>query len=905
MSDAINRFVDDSMLALFIQEGLPNAARIRESLQLAADPENNAPQIEAMLQSARHLKSAANLVQFTTIAETAQLLESFFNQALRNRRPVTPPELTTVAQCVEQLERIFCCDLDTLREQKAGLCSALSESTLELAALLNRGNTPQAASSAAPTPAKPAARTADSDRPEIEPNMLELFQQELDIHCTTLTQELLALEKQPDDSARLEALMRASHSIKGAARMVNLEPAVVLAHLMEDCFSLAQDNKLRLEPAFVDALLSAVDLLPAIAGSPEHADSATYQALCSALRKVLEQPQAADALFDNPQWLISEDTDTQAQPPNSEANTTDDKALRISVEQINTLVGLSGEMLISTGQIRAYTDSLAQVKRRQAALFNRIEKLQVLTSGRYTTEQLAQHLSEILHQANGCQQLLGKQIAGFEEFDRRVTGIAERLNHELISSRMQPFADTAHGLQRMVRDLARRMGKEVHLEIEGLSTLVDREVLEKIKAPLNHLIRNAIDHGIEPPAQRRAAGKDPVGRIMLRVFHKSGGLSIVIEDDGRGVDLDELKKRAIEKQLLSTNLADNLTEAELLQFLFLPGFTTREQVTEYSGRGFGLDVAQTVAQELRGKIIPSTRPGQGLRIEFILPLTLSLIRCLLVSIDDEAYAFPLARIETLLKADYEQLQTIENSQYIHYNGQLVGLIDAAQVLGKTSRRSTGEQLMAVIIGDHQKQYGLVVDQYLGEQSLATQAIDPRIGKVRDISAAAILDDGSPVLVVDVDDMLRSIDRLVSERNLRKLADTHEQDKARRVKRVLVVEDSLTVREVERQLLETHGYQVDVAVDGMDGWNSIRLRDYDLVMTDIDMPRMNGIELVRKIKADPQFNRIPVMIVSYKDRQQERELGLEAGADYYFTKGSFRDDQLLEAVNELIGGAEDE
>ena len=893
MTDPISRFVDDSMLALFIQEGQPNVALIDDTLHLAADPQNNPQQIDNMLQSACNLKSAANLVGFTAVAETAQLLESFFKQLSRNRRPATVADLTTVTQCVAHLEQIFSCDLDTLRQQKESLCAALSDSTLQLAALLNHHH---------PSPAAPPDAADTAAPPAVEPNMLELFQQELDTHCSTLTKELLALEKHPDDNARTEALMRAAHSIKGAARMVNLEPAVVLAHLMEDCFSLAKNNKVELIPAFVDALLSAVDLLPAIAESSEHAASATYHALCDALRKVLDQPQAVHDLFDDSQWLLNDKPDTQQ---SASQETVDTKALRIGVEQINTLVGLSGEMLIGAGHLRSYTESLAQLKHKQSTLLSRIEKLRILTSGKYSAEQLAQSLTEILHQANTCQQLLGKQIAGLEDFDRRTTGIAERLNHELISSRMQPFADVAHGLQRMTRDLARRMNKEITLEIEGLDTLVDREVLEKIKAPLNHLLRNAIDHGIEPPQQRQAAGKDPAGQITLRVFHKAGGLSIVIEDDGQGVDLAALKKRAIDKQLVSASFADNLTEAELLQFLFLPGFTTRDDVTEYSGRGFGLDVAQTVAQELRGKIIPSSRPGQGLRIEFLLPLTLSLIRCLLVSIDGEAYAFPLARIDTLLKIDYTQLQTIENTQYIPYNGRLVGLVDAAQVLGKDSQRHNSEQLLTVIIGDHQNLYGLVVDQYLGEQSLATQAIDPRIGKVRDISTAAILDDGSPALVIDVDDMLRSIDKLIAERGLRKLAEAQADDDTGKAKRILVVDDSLTVREVERQLLETHGYQVEVAVDGMDGWNSVRLRDYDLVMTDIDMPRMNGIELVRKIKADPQLGSIPVMIVSYKDRPQDRDLGLEAGADYYFTKGGFRDDHLLEAVADLIGGAHDE
>jgi two-component system sensor histidine kinase and response regulator WspE len=310
-----------------------------------------------------------------------------------------------------------------------------------------------------------------------------------------------------------------------------------------------------------------------------------------------------------------------------------------------------------------------------------------------------------------------------------------------------------------------------------------------------------------------------------------------------------------------------------------------------------------MVKAVRGQVRVSSQPGHGTKFQLQLPLTLSVLRALLVKIAGEPYAFPLARINSAVQVPRDRVEMVEGREHIPHNGEQVGLISASQLLG-AGNGSAGKELSVIIFGERGKRFALAVDQFLGERELVVQTIDPRLGKIQDISAAALLPDGAPVLILDVEDLIRSIEVLVSGGRLSKVQAAGEAV-ARRRKRVLVVDDSLTVRELERKLLGNSGYEVEVAVDGMDGWNAVRTQAYDLVVTDVDMPRMDGIELVSCIKKDPRLKTLPVMIVSYKDREEDRRRGLDAGADYYLTKGSFHDDALLGAVADLIGTPETE
>jgi two-component system, chemotaxis family, sensor histidine kinase and response regulator WspE len=499
-------------------------------------------------------------------------------------------------------------------------------------------------------------------------------------------------------------------------------------------------------------------------------------------------------------------------------------------------------------------------------------------------------------------QHLGETVEAIEEFARISEDVSSRLHHEVLASRMRPLADGIRGFPRSVRDLARELGKQARFEVAGETTGVDRDILDRLEAPLNHLIRNALDHGVEMPDDRRTAGKPPIATIRLEARHRAGMLQIVVSDDGRGIDLERLRAKVIERGLTTAAMAARLTETELLDFLFLSGFSTREHVTEVSGRGVGLDVVQSMVRAVRGSVRIASRPGKGTRFILQLPITVSVIRGLLVEIAGEPYAFPLNRIDRIFMLDRNDLRELEGKQHVMLDDQPVGLVEATRIFDLSTDLAPhdGELLPVVVASDRSHRFGVVVERFLGERDLRVSPLDNRLGKVPNISSSSVLENGWPVLIVDVEDLIRSIDNLLTGRGLGKLA---SQEIARQIhapKRVLVVDDSITVRELERQLLENRGYVVDVAVDGVDGWNAVRSTHYDLVVSDIDMPRMDGIQLVKHIKDDVRLKAIPVVIVSYKDREEDRIRGLDAGANFYLTKSSFHDQTFLRTVADLIG-----
>ena len=581
-----------------------------------------------------------------------------------------------------------------------------------------------------------------------------------------------------------------------------------------------------------------------------------------------------------------------------------DRVVRVTAESLTRLMGLAGEALVQTHRLPPLVDSLWRLKGRQTGLLESLQHLEDRLSSQGFALPAAERelLAKSKAQAAQDLQRLGETVEAVEEFARVSEDVSSRLHHEVLASRMRPLADGVRGFPRLVRDLARELGKQARFEVVGETTGVDRDILDRLEAPLNHLIRNALDHGLEMPDDRRAAGKPPMGTIRLEARHRAGMLQIVLADDGHGIDLERLRAKVVERGLTTAAVAARLSETELLDFLFLPGFSTKEHVTEVSGRGVGLDVVQSMVHAVRGSVRVASRPGKGTRFVLQLPITVSVIRALLVEIAGEPYAFPLSRIDRIFMLDRNDLRDLEGKQHAMLDDQPVGLVEATRVFDLSSDHvlREGELLPVVVASDRSHRFGVVVERFLGERDLRVSPLDARLGKVPNINSSSVLENGWPVLVVDVEDLIRSIDNLLSGRRLGKLAAQEVERQVRAPKRVLIVDDSITVRELERQLLENRGYTVDVAVDGVDGWNAVRSAHYDLVVSDIDMPRMDGIQLVQHIKDDARLKAIPVVIVSYKDREEDRIRGLDAGANFYLTKSSFHDQTFLTTVADLIG-----
>jgi two-component system sensor histidine kinase and response regulator WspE len=768
-------------------------------------------------------------------------------------------------------------------------------------------------------------------------SMWDLFRGEVESQMRVFTDGLLAIEGGGSAKEHLASTMRAAHSIKGAARIVHLDEAVQLSHSMEDCLVAAQEGALTLEPAAIDILLSAGDLLAKLGALEESAVPAWVAEQATAFDQLLGQladvragklvapapaPAEASAEAEAPDSITPAQTTKEpeavaaapatpaqtqgsvpgsAPPPTSIAPRTarpggsGDRTLKVGAQTLNRLMGLAGESLVQSRWFEPFSESLLGLKRRHSEINTLLESLQGSIP---SSSDAAATLGEARRKLQETRRWTAERHAQLDAFGIRSAGLSDRLYREVVASRMRPFGDGVEGFPRMVRDLARQLGKQAQLEILGSNTEVDREILDRLEAPLNHAIRNSLDHGIERPEVRVAAGKPPSGTIRLEARHRAGLFVLTISDDGRGVDIETLRATVITKGLAAAEMAASFSEAELLEFLFLPGFSTAEAVTDISGRGVGLDAVQEMAKSVGGLASISTRPGQGLSIQLELPLTLSVLRTFVAEINGEPFAFPLTRIASVVKVNRADLSTLEGQQYFSLDGERIGVVSGLEVLDIPGKPNWGEEISVVLLGDRATRYGLAVDRFAGEYEMVVRPLDARLGKVPSISAAALMDDGSPVLIVDVDDLTRSVETLLHGGRLRGLG--RSETVQLKHKRILVVDDSVTVREVQRSLLQNRGYLVEVAVDGIDGWNSLRAGSYSLAITDVDMPRMTGIELVSKIKADPKLHSLPVIIVSYKDREEDRMRGLDAGADRYLTKSSFHDETLLSAVAELIG-----
>ena len=784
----------------------------------------------------------------------------------------------------------------------------------------------------------------------------ELFKGEAEMHAAALSEGLVQLEG-ASDAAAVEPLMRAAHSIKGAARVIGLDIAVRLAHAMEDVLVAMQKGREAIQASRIDQLLKGSDLLASLARVEEPevpawttANDAAVTALVESLRvapptndavaaSVVATQQVREvsaAPMSEPQVPATIDQEKRVSQPSDEvvastltsppqehpsasvaphatSATPSSRAssVRVTAEKLDRLLQLAGETMLESRRLAAIRTEAGDLKRELTRLEDELDQLRSVVRRAGLDPSLLAPARGILDRSRGR---VLSHLLTVENAIRRGEETSTQLYHEVLSSRMRPFSDVTAALPRTVRDVARALGKDAKLEIIGENVPVDRDILARLDAPLNHMLRNALDHGIESPDERRARGKSPQATLRVEARHHAGQLRVRVSDDGRGIDLDALRERIVRKQLASSEMAAGLDRQELLEFLFLPGFSTAQKVTEYSGRGVGLDVVQTTAREIGGVARIHTELGKGTVFELDLPITLSVIRALLVDVCGETLAFPLARIDRVVQPERAAITTVAGRmQFILEDADAaqgsttsavsmttsIGIVEAGRVLQLGEPRTEVDRANIVVLGSGDERYGFAVDGLVGEEDLVVRALDERLGKVAHLSASAVRENGEPVLIVDTEDIIQSVRMALNEGRLRGARPAIENS-ARRMRRALVVDDSATVREVERQLLLRMGFAVETAVDGLDGWHQLRDGLFDLVISDIDMPRMNGIEFVRTLRADPRFTSIPVIVVSYKDREEDRRAGLEAGATAYLTKGAFQDSTFADTVRDILG-----
>jgi len=456
---------------------------------------------------------------------------------------------------------------------------------------------------------------------------------------------------------------------------------------------------------------------------------------------------------------------------------------------------------------------------------------------------------------------------------------------------MLPVGTVFDTFPRAVRDLARAFDKDVELTMTGRETELEKRVIEKIADPLVHLVRNAIDHGLEPPAERTRAGKPPAGTLLIAAEQHGNRCHITVRDDGRGIDPAALRAAAVRKGLASAAELEQWTNERLFNLIFEPGFSTRTETTDVSGRGVGMDVVRVVTDSLSGAVRVQSELGRGTTVVLDLPLSLALLRVVLIEVNGEITAVPTSAIRRILHGAAE---TMKHGQVAEIEGESIPIVALTALLGQPASAAATAGATVLIVETRDGRLGVTVDAVIEEQELVFQELRGPLGDQLTIAGAALLGNGEIVPILDMQALHQRVESAGAE-----IAITSRPAPRRESSRVLVVEDSLVAAEMHRGILAGAGYHVEIAQDGVEALEMLRGRQWDLVITDVDMPNMNGVELTVHLRADPRLRRLPVIIVSSRDSGDHRRTGFDAGADAYLAKGEFDQNEILELVRRFI------
>ena len=719
-----------------------------------------------------------------------------------------------------------------------------------------------------------------------------LFALEVEQQSLEISRLLLQLEACPDRREPIGPLLRAFHSIKGAARTVGINQIVELAHVLEDKFSQIANSNALLDSEFIELALRAVDAMKARASTTGNTQNIEHDAALAILNASL----AGNV-------MPSHSTQTPSvSAPQSQSGTSirvdEDPILRVRASQISDLIDLASSARVEGNRLDKFAKTQLRLRRQLTGVRWNLDEILQRHAVALQRSSIGSELTSLRTRLDRARFALNQTVDEFSTFARSAQQLNLRILHAATGTRLRPFGELSASYPRLVRDLARKLGKKARLVIEGERIDVDRDVLFALDLPLTHLLRNALDHGLESPAVRRATGKNVEGVLKLSASVRGGLLVIELSDDGAGVDPEQVRARLVECGFFDRELAARLDLVALHESLFTAGFSTRTKVTEISGRGVGLDAVQQMVRDIDGTTRLESKFGFGTRFEIQVPISRAILRALLIEIEGEQCAFPLSRVSRVVRTSARDLVVDGGVRYLPFDGKNIGLVALAEHLefGRTRYRET----ISVVVFEHLgRLVGCVVDSILGEADLATHALDARLGRVADVASVALTAEGVGVIVLDVDDILRA----AFDPRRRVLARSAEDEPTSALtKRILVVDDSISVRELERQLLSAAGFQVEVAIDGEDAWQKLALSDFDLIVTDIDMPRLDGLALTRSVRQDARLRSLPVIIVSYRNSPQDHARCMEVRADRYLTKSDFDNERFLNAVIDLIGPA---
>lgn len=732
---------------------------------------------------------------------------------------------------------------------------------------------------------------------------IAIFKAEAIEHINKLDKGLVELEKDTGNIGLVKELNMVAHTLKGSARVFEFGQIQEIAHKIEDILDKVGQKKLEFNSSIADKIFKGLDCIKVILGKitdDGHVDM-DVSGVCLGLEACL----TGVAGVEKPVSSGQETETTRPAAEEHQAGLGAEEYVRVPLKRINKLLNLSGELVINkmktTAKITQIKRLMKHAKEMQRLVFSLSETAKSSPHYNSKYEELLAQCNTEIQKIRDASMLLGDNISK-ESF--HLDPVIDELQANMKEMRMLPLFTIFDGFPRMVRDIASEKNKMVNLEVAGGHTELDKKVLEGIKDPLIHILRNCIDHGIEDPDTRQAAGKPDAGTIRLSASHEEGNVVIRVEDDGKGIDAEEIKKIAIKNNFVSKDELKAMTDREVINIVFMNGYTTSPIITNISGRGIGLDIVRRGIENLKGKVSLDTKNGAGTTITLALPLTIAIIHVLLLKVHKMMFAFPAPSVSESIRVNMKDVSTIEGRMAVQVRGHTLPLVKLGDVLGlgqataddEGAGSEAGKDAFVVVASSLGKKVGFIVDEIVGEEEVFIKSLGAHLGKVNNVSGATILWTGEIVVILDTEGLIAN-SRLSHPAVAGRKTVPKEKRKERRI---LVVEDALSTRELEKNILEAEGYIVDTAVDGVDALERVTRVKYNLIITDVQMPRMDGFLFCENLKKNAAYKDTPVVVVTALAKDEDKRRGIQVGASAYIIKTAFDQSVLLDTIERLIG-----
>jgi two-component system chemotaxis sensor kinase CheA len=737
------------------------------------------------------------------------------------------------------------------------------------------------------------------------------FKLEAEEHIKNISMGLIEMEESssPEKQAELiETVFRESHSLKGAARSVNITEIEVLCQSMESVFAALKRHELALSVEMMDILHLAVNNLQKLLLAVDRERNSQEKAEVATTIKFLE-----DILKGVPTNLKkAELPKVENKETSVNVATEKDEVVRITTSKLESIL-MEAEELVSAklaadhlvSEIQNLSNHLAEWDSQWTRISPNVRSFRKsqetgdkLIKGKKISTEL--RLLEFIDWNYGSIKSMEDDLVKLARIAKRdmhnLSNMTDNLLEETKRVLMFPFSSLVEVLPKLVRDLSREQGKDIKLVISGERIEIDRRILDEMKDPLIHLMRNCIDHGIEKPEERRRKGKSPQGTITIAISQKTNSsVEILVSDDGAGINTSDIRASAVKRGIITSDEADKLGEQETLSLLGRSGISTSPIITDISGRGLGMAIVIEKVEKVHGTISIETHPDRGTTFRITLPVTVAVFRGVIARLDERFFAIPTNNVERAVRIRKDIIKTIEDKETIQIDGHILSLVRLKDILElpyEESEKTSPDYVPVLILTYAEKELALLVDEVVNEQEILVKSLGPQLPRVRNILGVSIMATGKMVPVLNIADLMKSAIKVTPGRTVTVKTEAKKQS-------VMVVEDSITSRMLLKNILEAAGYYVRTAVDGVDAFNALKTNSFDLVVSDVDMPRMNGFDLTAKIRADKKLSELPLILVTALESREHRERGVEVGANAYIVKSSFDQSNLLETIRRLI------